>query len=83
MSCVHFFQRLEINDVERVGGKNASLGEMYLHLSAGGVKVPNGFAASSQAYLYYMQYNHLVDKVAAALNGLDTHNYYSPLAISH
>jgi len=66
MSCVHFFQRLEINDVER-----------------GGVKVPNGFAASSQAYLYYMQYNHLVDKVAAALNGLDTHNYYSPLAISH
>jgi len=38
MSCVHFFQRLEINDVERVGGKNASLGEMYLHLSAGALK---------------------------------------------
>ncbi len=74
MSYVYFFSEIGINDVAHVGGKNASLGEMYQHLSASGIKVPNGFATSSQAYLHYMQHNQLIEKVRGALKDLDTDN---------
>ncbi len=66
------FAELGIDDIPKVGGKNASLGEMYRELSAKGVKVPNGFATTAQAYFYYLDYNNLRDKVAAALGALDT-----------
>ena len=72
MRFVHFFSDIGINDIEFVGGKNASLGEMYQHLSAEGIKVPNGFATTAEAYNYYMQQNNLLDKVSDALSALDT-----------
>ena len=48
------FRDLGIDDVPLVGGKNASLGEMYQALSDEGVKVPNGFATTAQAYRDYL-----------------------------
>lgn len=49
-SCVRWFKDIGIDDVPLVGGKNASLGELYSELSAQGVRVPNGFALTAQAY---------------------------------
>lgn len=72
MEFVHFFSEIGIDNIEQVGGKNASLGEMYCELSAEGIKVPNGFATSSAAYRYYINHNHLEDKIRTALDELDT-----------
>ncbi len=72
MSYVKFFADVGIDDIDQVGGKNASLGEMYQNLSAEGIKIPNGFATTSSAYLYYMRQNNLLDKVRDALQLLDT-----------
>ena len=72
MMYVSFFGDVGIDDIEQVGGKNASLGEMYQNLSAQGIKVPNGFATTSEAYHHYMVQNNLVEKVRNALEGLDT-----------
>ena len=66
------FVELGIEDVPRVGGKNASLGEMYRELSAGGVKVPNGFATTADAYRNYIRHNGLDEKIANMLENLDT-----------
>lgn len=74
MRFVRFFSDVGINDIEYVGGKNASLGEMYRHLSDEGIKVPNGFATTSQAYHYYMVHNDLVEKIRQALEKLDTND---------
>jgi len=52
---VRWFRDLGINDVPLVGGKNASLGEMYRELMARGIHVPNGFAVTAEAYRYLME----------------------------
>lgn len=49
-----WFDEIHIEDVGRVGGKSASLGEMYQQLTAKGVSVPNGFAVTAQAYFYFI-----------------------------
>jgi len=74
MSYVKFFNEVGIKDIEQVGGKNASLGEMYQKLSVQGIKVPNGFATTSKAYRHYIEQNKLANKIRAALKNLDTHN---------
>lgn len=74
MQYVHFFSEVGIDDIDKVGGKNASLGEMYRNLSAQGIKIPNGFATSSAAYHHYIDHNQLEEKIASALKGLDTHD---------
>lgn len=65
------FADLSIEDVELVGGKNASLGEMYRELAPKGVKVPNGFATTAEAYRYFMRHNGLEEKIEQALSELD------------
>jgi len=50
-----WFKEINIKDVPVVGGKNASLGEMYRNLSKKGVNIPNGFAISAQAYFYFLE----------------------------
>ena len=65
------FDELGIDDVPRVGGKNASLGEMYRALSSQGVRVPNGFATTAQAYRDYLEHNDLRERIGAALAALD------------
>ncbi|MEF9674142.1 PEP/pyruvate-binding domain-containing protein, partial [Pseudomonas sp. PCH446] len=54
---IRWFKELGINDVALVGGKNASLGEMYRNLAAEGVRIPNGFAITSEAYRYVLEHN--------------------------
>jgi len=49
-----FFKELRNKDVPLVGGKNASLGEMYANLTKKGVKVPDGYAVTSTAYRYFL-----------------------------
>lgn len=63
--------RLGMNDVAQVGGKNASLGEMISNLTSAGVKVPGGFATTSYAFWQFLEHNSLKDKIAATLEALD------------
>ncbi len=72
MRYIKRFAELRVEDVSLVGGKNASLGEMYSALSEQGVKVPNGFATTAEAYRHYIEHNRLRDRIAAELEGLDT-----------
>ncbi|HLC92513.1 MAG TPA: phosphoenolpyruvate synthase [archaeon] len=80
---VMWFNELEIKDVPIVGGKNASLGEMYQNLSSKGVKVPNGFAVTAHAYRHYLEKSGLKDRIKAELRGLDTGNMASLSAKGH
>ncbi|OWY39797.1 phosphoenolpyruvate synthase [Xenophilus sp. AP218F] len=68
---VIWFEKLRMTDVEQVGGKNASLGEMISQLAGSGVRVPGGFATTAQAYRDFLQHNGLADRINAALSKLD------------
>lgn len=68
---VLWYDGLGMNDVDRVGGKNASLGEMISNLSNMGVSVPNGFATTADAFRTFMAQSGLHDKIQAELNSLD------------
>lgn len=63
--------KLGKNDIDKVGGKNASLGEMISHLTDLGVSVPGGFATTSEAFNKFLIGTGLQDKIKAALQGLD------------
>lgn len=63
-----------MNDVETVGGKNASLGEMISQLSNAGVKVPNGFATTALAFRDFLKHGGLEEKINETLNTLDADN---------
>ncbi|NCW09257.1 MAG: phosphoenolpyruvate synthase, partial [Gammaproteobacteria bacterium] len=66
-----WFDELGMNDVERVGGKNASLGEMISNLAGAGVSVPNGFATTAHAYREFLAHENLADRINKALAALD------------
>ena len=68
---VIWFNDLGMNDVDRVGGKNASLGEMISQLSQVGVSVPGGFATTADAFRDFLQQSGLNDRIIAALDGFD------------
>ena len=68
---VRFFEDFGITDVPLVGGKNASLGEMYRELSSGGVRVPNGFATTAEGYRHMLEEAGARDELHAALHDLD------------
>ena len=68
---IRFFKDIRIEDVPLVGGKNASLGEMYRELSPQGVKVPNGFAITGEAYRYLLDQAGAWPALHDALDGLD------------
>jgi len=70
------FENLRMTDVESVGGKNASLGEMISQLAGAGVRVPGGFATTAQAFRDFLSHaeaggKSLADRIAARLEGLD------------
>ncbi len=67
-----WFKEIGINDVPLVGGKNASLGEMYQHLSSKGIKVPNGFAITAEAYKHLLKEAGIEDAIRKTLADLDT-----------
>ena len=65
------FDRVSIGDIEIVGGKNASLGEMIGNLSDAGVRVPGGFATTAQAYRDFLNQDELDTRIGALLSTLD------------
>jgi len=74
---IRWFSEIGIDDVPLVGGKNASLGEMYQSLSAGGVRVPNGFAITAHAYRHFLGRTGLAERlreILADLNPDDVEN---------
>ena len=71
MKYICFFNQLNIDDIPTVGGKNASLGEMYNKLSPQGISIPNGFTTTSDAYWLLLQENSIKDKIAQILSDLD------------
>ncbi len=68
---VRFFEDLGIDDVPLVGGKNASLGEMYRELGDQGVRIPNGYATTADAYRHMLERTGAGDALHAALDDLD------------
>lgn len=66
------FESLGMSDVLRVGGKNASLGEMISSLSAVGVKVPGGFATTSEAFRKFLAHDRLGERINGLLSKLNT-----------
>ncbi len=69
-----WFDDILIEDVALIGGKNASLGEMYQKLTSKGVDVPHGFAITSYAYRHLIKTAGIENDVIEALAGLDTHD---------
>ncbi len=72
--CVIPLRSLRMTDVHRVGGKNASLGELLSQLSALGLKVPDGFATTADAYRQFLAQDRLAERIDAALGSLDVAN---------
>ncbi|KGE77149.1 phosphoenolpyruvate synthase [Halomonas sp. ND22Bw] len=68
---IQWFDQLGMNDVERVGGKNASLGEMISNLAEAGVTVPGGFATTAHAYREFLSHEGLNERINQALSTLD------------
>jgi len=73
-ALVRWFSEIGIQDVPDVGGKNASLGEMYQQLTPKGVRVPNGFATTASAYRAFLRESKLDRALDDILAGLDTQN---------
>ncbi len=71
MKWIKWFSEVGIADVGLVGGKNASLGEMLRELKSVGVRVPDGFAVTAEAYRYYLREAGLEDKIRKILADLD------------
>lgn len=67
-----WLDQLGMRDLEKVGGKNASLGEMISHLAESGVRVPGGFATTSQAFRDFLEQSGLARRIHERLGGLDT-----------
>lgn len=68
---IKWFKNVTLKDIPSVGGKNASLGEMYSKLKSKGIRVPNGFAVTADAYQYFIKANKLEKKIKEALRGLN------------
>lgn len=66
------FEQLRMTDVESVGGKNASLGEMISQLAASGVRVPGGFATTAHAFRQFLRHEGLAERIEARLATLNT-----------
>lgn len=71
MDLITWFEDISIDSIAAVGGKNASLGEMYRELGQAGIRVPNGFAVTAGAYRRFIEVNDLGSVIDAELAGLD------------
>lgn len=68
------FRKVDLGDIARVGGKNASLGEMIQNLSAAGIRVPDGFAITADAYRFFLKANRLDSTLEGILKDLNVQN---------
>ncbi|WP_120944774.1 pyruvate, water dikinase [Helicobacter labacensis] len=71
MRYIKFYKEINNRDVNLVGGKNASIGEMFQELVPSGIKVPNGFAITSDAYWYLLEKGGIKAQIVALLEGVD------------
>jgi len=78
-----WFDQIGIEDVPLVGGKNASLGEMYQNLSSHGVKVPNGYAITAGAYFNLLEYAGIKEQIREILKDLNTSDVANLQAHGH
>ncbi|MGC8929022.1 MAG: phosphoenolpyruvate synthase [Candidatus Woesearchaeota archaeon] len=78
-----WFDQVNIEDVRLVGGKNASLGEMYVNLTKKGINVPNGFAITARAYYYFLEKAGIREKINELLKNLDTKNIEQLQRVGH
>lgn len=69
---IRWQKEITIEDIPLVGGKNASIGEMYRELTGKGIKIPNGFAVTSDAYWHVLESGDILDKLRETLADLDT-----------
>lgn len=74
MRYIKTFAQIRLTDLPLVGGKNASLGEMFSELVPQGLRIPNGFAITADGYWAYLAYNDLTDKIQDLLATLDAKN---------
>ena len=63
--------KVGMNDIEQVGGKNASLGEMLQNLSQLGIQIPGGFIITVAAYREFIRYNNLDERIHSILNSIN------------
>ena len=75
LNHILFFNEIGLESIDEVGGKNASLGEMYNQLKPIGIAIPNGFALTANAYRLFRTENHLEKKLTDLLGKLDTEDY--------
>jgi pyruvate,water dikinase len=83
MKPILFFNQISIADIGKVGGKNASLGEMYSQLSAKGVSIPNGFALTADAYRLFCSQNNLTQQLNDLIKTVDTNQYTNLVAVGN
>ncbi len=72
---IKYFNEIELTDLPKVGGKNASLGEMFQKLSGKGIAVPDGYALTADAYWKFIEHNNLKDGLNKSLSSLDPANF--------
>lgn len=82
-SKILFFNQIGITDLDKVGGKNASLGEMYQQLSPMGIKIPDGFALTADAYRLFRKENNIENELNDLLLSLDLKEYSNLSIIGH
>lgn len=75
LNHILFFNQISINDISKVGGKNASIGEMYNQLNPKGINIPNGFAVTASSYRLFRLKNNLEKPLSDLLASLDTTHY--------
>jgi len=71
---ISWFEDIKIEDVPLVGGKNASLGEMYRVLTPQGIKLPNGFAVTAESYWHLLESGKILPEMKKILAGIDKNN---------
>jgi len=74
MQYIEWFKDLNLKDIPKVGGKTASLGEMYSKLTKKGIKIPNGFALTADAYWAFFKEHGLDKKIKKKISKLNIHN---------
>ncbi|HWJ26076.1 MAG TPA: PEP/pyruvate-binding domain-containing protein, partial [Flavisolibacter sp.] len=70
-TCILMLHEVGMNDLDLVGGKNASLGEMIQHLTKLGVQIPGGFVITVEAYHEFVRYNNLDEQIRALVGKID------------
>ncbi len=77
MKYIKWYEEITMEDLPLVGGKNASLGEMFQELTPKGINIPDGFAITVDAYWDVVKYNNLKSHIESILKNLDTHDIES------